>query len=477
MNRYLLSIVFLTFIFVDTSAKIKSFEGLSVDFSKGNLTVSSDGHFLEHADGTPFFYLADTGWEMFRKLTLEEAEFYLENRRSKGFTVIQVRLLSGRNCNVYGDSVFINCNPQTPNPNFFMVVDSMIRIAESKGIYIAFVPLWSNYVEKLPWSNTLEPSFNPELVYDFGKFLGNRYKNFPNIIWLNGGDHFGGDEGYLFTGVKFDARPIWEALARGINETDPNHLISFHPIGWNSSSKWFHNSDWLDFNMIQTGHHDWGHKLYHLVTDDYNLLNPKPTLDGEPPYDMHPIRWNADSLGRFNQMHIRQCAYWSLFAGAFGHTYGCHPVWMFARDSSTYVNGNPWVWTRFLDNQGAKQMGYLRQLMESRPVQGRKPYPEIILNPRDEFQRIVALHGDGFIMVYSPQGYEIELFSSKLNVGGYNVWWFDPRTGKTIRSGLLTVESDTRVSVKLVPPSRGPGFDWVLVMDEADKVFDIPRNL
>src|SRR5664279_2197427 len=75
-------------------AQEKLWQGPSVDFKHGNLKVSENKHFLEFEDGTPFFYLGDTGWELFHRLNKEETEKYLENRRSKGFTVIQAVALA-----------------------------------------------------------------------------------------------------------------------------------------------------------------------------------------------------------------------------------------------------------------------------------------------------------------------------------------------------------------------------------------------
>lgn len=46
----------------------------------------------------------------------------------------------------------------------------------------------------------------------------------------------------------------WNALATGIKSVDKNHLMTYHPHGEHSSSFWFHNASWLDFNMCQSGH-------------------------------------------------------------------------------------------------------------------------------------------------------------------------------------------------------------------------------
>src|SRR5262250_1537284 len=66
----------------------------NAQWTHGRLTVTADGHFLQYEDGTPFFWLGDTGWELFHRLTKDEIARYLENRHQKGFTVIQAVILA-----------------------------------------------------------------------------------------------------------------------------------------------------------------------------------------------------------------------------------------------------------------------------------------------------------------------------------------------------------------------------------------------
>ena len=44
------------------------------------LKVSDNKRFLVKEDGSPFFYLGDTAWELFHRLNREEADKYLDNR-------------------------------------------------------------------------------------------------------------------------------------------------------------------------------------------------------------------------------------------------------------------------------------------------------------------------------------------------------------------------------------------------------------
>jgi hypothetical protein len=100
--------------------------------------------------------------------------------------------------------------------------------------------------------------------------------------------------------------------------------MTFHPGGGQTSSTWFHQADWLDFNMLQSGHSAQSTN-YVPVERDYALAPPKPTLDGEPAYEYPPDAMPAKRP--VGALQVRRNAYWAIFAGAFGHTYGTHPIW------------------------------------------------------------------------------------------------------------------------------------------------------
>ena len=112
----------------------------------GRLKVDKNGHDLCFEDGYPFFWLGDTGWELFHRLTLPEISFYLDNRASKGFNVIQAVVLAEfdglRKPNRYGDLPFKNLNPAQPNESYFKLIDSVIQLAHQRGIFIGILPTW-----------------------------------------------------------------------------------------------------------------------------------------------------------------------------------------------------------------------------------------------------------------------------------------------------------------------------------------------
>ena len=464
MKYLFLFVLIFSVLFLD-GQEVK-WEGTSVDFSHGKLIVSENQRFLVFEDGTPFFYLGDTAWELFHRLSKEDAEKYLENRREKGFTVIQAVILAeldGLNTpNMEGEKPLINNDPAKINEAYFKHVDWVIKKAEEKGMFIGLLPTWGDKVDKR-WG--VGPViFNAENAGKYGEIVGNRYKDYKNIIWINGGDRPGGDDNF----------PVWNALAHGIKQADNNHLMTFHPMGGSSSSRWFHNEDWLDFNMMQTGHGERSYSAYiRLMIPDYNLEPVKPTLDGEPRYEDHPYNWQPEILGWFNDADVRQAAYWNLFTGGFGHTYGCHAIWQMlapGRDPVGYARN---TWYDDLDLPGACDMIHVRKLMESRPFTDRIPFPQIIKNEYyPETDYVVATRGKDYIMVYFPTGWGAQLDLNLCLWPKAKAWWYNCQTGETKDLGLIAANQIKEFK----PETSGRGNDWVLVLDNAEKSFGAPGN-
>ena len=199
-------------------------------WSHGRLIPSKKDCIIEHTDGTPFFWLGDTGWLLFSRLTREEAAAYLDDRKSGNFNVIQVMMVHSLPAtNLYGSTFnsFHDINwqrgPSSGNPDdYWNVIDEMVTLAEERGLYMAMVPNWGSLVK--------EGCHTPDSAYQYGAWLGRHFRNRPNVIWLNGGD------------IRGDVQPeVWHALARGIKEYDDQHLMTFHPFGRCQSSTWFHS--------------------------------------------------------------------------------------------------------------------------------------------------------------------------------------------------------------------------------------------
>jgi hypothetical protein len=238
-------------------------------------------------------------------------------------------------------------------------------MAEEKGLYIGLLPTWGDKVDKDQWGAG-PVVFNADNAAVYGKFLGKRYADFPNIIWINGGDRKGGGDNFT----------IWDTLGQTIKSEDKNHLMTYHPSGEASSSQWFHTCDWLDFNICQTSHVQTDYGIYRrLLVRDYELFPVKPCMDAEPRYEDIPVAFKED----------------------------------------------------------------------------------------DEKDMAVATRGNGYALIYLPNGNEVEVSLEKIEgAGELELHWFDPRTGD--ETPLKKVKAEGTLTI--TPPTCGKGNDWILIMKQ-----------
>ena len=433
--------------------------------NNSTLYVSQNGRFLQLQSGTPFFYLADTAWELLHRLTAEEVEYYFDIRQQQGFNVVQTVLISEldglRIPNATGQLPFSGMDPAKPNPGYFDFVEKILRIAAGKGLYLAMVPVWGDKIDRL---FGIGPEiFNELNAFNYGQWLGKRFCKVSNIIWMNGGDRSGGGRNYA----------VWNALGKGIKSEDPNHLMTFHPPGDTSSSMWFHDAPWLDFNSCQSGHSMRNYPNHVLVTYDYLRVPCKPCIDAEPRYEEHAVNWKPEQNGVFDDYDVRQAAYWSVFAGASGHTYGAHPVWQMYDRQREPIGFVRYTWKEALNLKGASQLIHLKNLMLSRPYFDRIPDQSPLMSPKVGDEHIRCTRGNHYLFCYLPSGGEVELNLTGIPWERSTACWFDPRTGEQFSAGLY----NSADSLVLTAPSQGRGCDWVLVLDDVTAEYDKPGAL
>ena len=233
------------------------------------LRVHSNQHLLADEMGSPFFWLGDTAWEMIHRLDRDQVVRYLDTRQKQHFNVIQTVILAefdGLNTpNAYGHTPLIENDPMRPNVqssdsnDFWKHVDFVVDHAAKRGMRVALLPTWGEWVTP----RFAKPAIfqTPSQGYQYGRFLGDRYRDRTNIVWVLGGDRPGDEAPY--------GRSVWQAMAEGIadgtngesrqdgNANWSTTLISYHSM--TSSSKWFHQEPWIDFHMWGTYHSskDW----------------------------------------------------------------------------------------------------------------------------------------------------------------------------------------------------------------------------
>ena len=366
--------------------------------------------------------------------------------------------------NANGDLPLENEDPLRPAEAYFRHVDAVVDKAEALGLVIGMLPTWGSYWRT---TNSDKVLFTPESARSFGEFLGRRYRDKP-IIWILGGDENINNDG---------ERRIIEAMAQGLDAGDSGrHLMTFHPRGPGRSSDYLHEAEWLDFNMSQSSHgaHDHDNGLY--TEADYQLSPSKPTLDGEPRYELIPVGFSfagANRLDLFDDYDCRQAAYWSLLAGACGHTYGHNSIWQMWEPGRDPVLGAVVPWHEAVDHPGAFQMGHLRKLFEARPFHRLVPDQTFILSgPASGGGRIrAAVADDGsFAIVYSPRGEAFTVDQSRIRAARLKAVWYDTRYG--IAHPVHT--GNTFAIQTYSPPTGGRGNDWVLILEDAGLNWPLP---
>ena len=419
-------------------------------WENGRLTVK--GQYLVHENGKPFFWLGNTAWLMPERLNRDEVEFYLTRESEEGYNVEQIQVIDSNypTFNVYGQQAFDDSFdmekfatpqttnspiPQSPNYTYWDHLDYIVSMAERQGIYIAMDCIWGGQVKRL----------TPEKAEKYGRFLGNRYKNRPNIIWMIGGDIMG-DKGM----------ESWDALARAIKAVDKVHLMTFHPRGRTTSAWWFNDREWLDFNMFQSGHRRYGQRNGdgdYTIRDNTEEDNwryvamsfgdpqeqiagrevkgpRKPVIDGEPSYEDIPQGLHDFSAPRWQDYDVRRYAYWAVLAGCCGHTYGHNSIMQFMRPGLLGSFGAEKPWWDAMKDPGYKQMKYLKRLMTALPfTEGNGDQTVIASQNGTRYDRIIASRGKDYLLVYNYSGRPVTLNLTKISGKKKNVWLMNPANG------------------------------------------------
>ncbi len=425
----------------------------------GPLEVSENGRYLRNGE-KPFFWLGDTAWLLFQQCTDEEALLYMKNRREKGFNVIQATLVH----NMPGkfQSSLARVKRDVTTKEYWDHCEAVVSLAEEGGLYMALLPAWGSIVKAgiLHMGN----------VEEYAEYLAGRFHQYPNIIWLLGGD------------IRGDVNPeLYRVFGTMLKEKMPETLIGFHPFGRTSSSLWFHEEEWLDFNMFQSGHRrydqavlkqwdDVGEEFYgednwKYVDRDLKHEKKKPTVDGEPSYEWIPQGLHDPSEPFWQAWDVRRYAYWSVFQGAMGHTYGDNAIMQFYNDLSVPGNyGVKEVWQEAMHHEGSGHMGHLAALMNSVDfTKGRAAEELLVSGQKEKYGRIAVFAGPDFVFCYDYTGEEFTLGLSAYQGRYMSAYWYDPTSGTYSFFGEIWGREEMTVK----PPRRYCGQnDWVLVLRE-----------
>ncbi|KAG3027868.1 hypothetical protein JG687_00014445 [Phytophthora cactorum] len=401
----------------------------------------------------PFFWQADTAWELVHRLNKTSIEFYLKTRAEQGYNIVQtvvVSELSGTTrSNFYGDLPFNNSDPTQPNDAYFELVDWTVDLAASYGILIALVPTWGMYVNG-GWHSTT-PIFNESNAYEWGKYIGERYPGLPKIL---GGDSNAmwswnmsevqaayaedpdQDLPSLLAPIE-DTSSVWASMRYGLKEAESSQgyesVVIYHPTaGWIvkpevTPEAYGHNmlpdeEDRMSIDAVQSGHAtpDPTSKFTPTVgwdsTKNYELIaNMRdrftgPVLDLENHYEGAHDSFNLERQ-IWNSSQIRTGLYHGVYGGATGFTYGANSVWQMyeprsalLRDSDYYapqINQNAsGSWREDIFFEGATQTQYV-----TKPLQNLTTAVLETLEPARELLGSVSNHTGRSVNTYEGTRY------------------------------------------------------------------------
>ena len=409
------------------------------------LKISDNHRAIVTDDGKPFFYLADTAWELFHRLTFEETDFYLQNRAAKGFNVVQAVALAecdGLNqTNRNGHRPFIDNDPAHPYEPYWQHVDAIVKRANGLGLYVGLLPTWGDKWNK-KWGAGPE-IFTPENARPYAKWLANRYRD-DAIIWILGGDR----------PIENDRhRRITETFAEGLRKGDGgNHLITFHPTGGQSSSIWFANSNVLDIHMIQSGHSR-GPQALKFLRNDWSLTPPRPFINGEPAYEEHPNNFQGGYEGWLDESDVRRDLYYTICSGAAGYTYGAHPIWQFCNPTlNPPINQPRLTWRKALELPGAKQLAIAKKLLEDLPTTLREPADHFLNAQEKPILPAVACRDVAglWALIYLPESQTVDINLNILSKLPAEAVFINPRTGQISATEQLAANEATH---RFIPPA------------------------
>ena len=440
-------------------------------WNEGRLRVSNNQRFLQFDSGKPFFWLGETAWLMPERLNREEVEYYLKTCHEAEYNMVQVQVLNGvPSFNAYGTPshdhqeklLDFHLPSLTSHPyTYWDHMDYIIDVAARNDIYIGMVCIWGSLVKG--------GKLSVEQAKTYGTFLANRYKDRPNIVWIMGGD-IQGD-------VKSE---VWETLATTIKSIDKNHLMTYHPRGRYTSARWWSKASWIDFHTFQSGHRRYGQRMgnkdypipdnteednWMYVDSTWAYKPQKPVIDDEPIYEGIPQGLHDADEPLWQACDVRRYAYWSVFAGSCGHTYGNNAIMQFYREGYPPAYHCRKTWTEALHDPGFGQMKYLKRLMLALPYFERVPDQSVIVDNGTQYDRLVATRGTDYLLVYNYTSRTMKIDLTKISGGKKKVWWMDASTGRLTWLG----EYDSKV-LTFRPHRVGTGVeDGVLIAIDAAK--------
>jgi hypothetical protein len=372
------------------------------------LHIEAGKRYLLDAQNRPFLIQGDTPWSLIARLTRENVDLYLETRRQQGFNTVMVNLIEHQFTdnppnNAYGVGPFTKAGDfSTPNEAYFAHAEYVIAKANEKGMLVLLAPAYQGYQGGSEgWYQEMSANGATKLRA-YGQWVANRFKNYDNILWVQGGDYNAPD------------KTLARAIANGIRDVDTagKWLQTFHAGRGTGALEYTNTTSdpWLNVNNIYT---DAG-TVVSEARGQYSG-STMPFFLIEAGYENNDV----DATG------LRAQAYQAVLSGGMGQMMGNFPVWYFGSG-----------WQSALNSSGATTIGNLPKLFSSTGIAWQNLVPDgngtvLTSSAGSGIDRIVATRAsDGSsVLAYTYSGGTLTIDMSKLAGPNVNARWFNPATG------------------------------------------------
>jgi len=415
------------------------------------LKVSANGRYLVDQHNIPFLIAGDSPQALIVNLSEAEADAFFADRQASGFNLVWINLLCATYTGGRADgSTYDGIVPfataddlTTPNERYFTRVDHMLQLAAQHGLVVLLDPAETGSFLSVLNANGVTKARN------YGRYLGTRYRNVDNIVWMSGNDF------QSWQNPGDDA--VVQAVARGIHDTDDRHIhtveLDYLVSGSLDDSSW---APLIELNASYTYY-----PTYAQVLADYNRANALPTFLVEANYE---FEHNAADEG--TPQILRRQEYWSLLSGAAGQLYGNRYTWPF-------IGG----WQSHLDTPASNQIAHVNFLFASRPwyelipdqahtvvTAGYGTFTDSGALGDSDYLTAARTPDGALVMAYMPTLRTITVDMTTLGAPAY-ASWYDPSNGTfTAIPGSPLANAGTRGFTPPGTDSDGDG-DWVLVLE------------
>jgi len=410
------------------------------------LHVEPGKRYLVDADGKPFLIQGDSPWSLIVQLNQAEVDLYLDDRRARGFNTLLVNLIEHRFANnapnnVYGQGPFLTPGDySTPNEQYFAHADWVLSRAAQKGFLVLLVPSYVGYNGgNEGWYSEMVENGSTKLR-NYGRYLGQRYRSFTNIVWTYGGDWNPPDSSAL------------RAIAEGIREFDTRALGSAHCGNGTAAIEYWGAESWLNVNNVYTSG-----PVYSDALRQYQRPEQMPFFLIESIYENeHDVTIRQ----------IRTQAYHALLSGAAGQVFGNHPIWHF---NGPGLFPNTITWQQALGGPGSQSMSHVWEFFSS--------LEWWTLSPDAANATLVAGLGSGqdravaalstnrsLAVAYVPTVRDVSINLGQMAGPTVSARWYDPSNGRyTTVAGSPFTASGARTFRPSGNNSAGDS-DWVLLL-------------